>query len=280
MSIQKTEFSFILLAAFLLAASVWLRAQRWQWFINDEKKPSVSGLFEIEMIGYFANNIFPLRAGEFLRAYFLKKKYNINASFGLGTIAMERLSDTFGLIILGFLLLAYFPLQEVLQKWVFTSGAIFLLLVLVILFLLKFSDRLKDSSRWKEAFNSFIQGFSGFRRDKLLKIFFFTGIIWSMYWLDTYIVQHALNLKMSWLESLLILVMTSLSMSIPSAPGMVGTFHAAVKFTMVQILDYDPDIANIFSIILHGYGFICLTVIGAFFYLKSEINTQKKMEPN
>lgn len=276
MSIQETEFSFILLAAFLLAASVWVRAQRWQWLINDKIKPSVSGLFEIEMIGYFANNIFPLRAGEFLRAYFLKKKYNINASFGLGTIAMERLSDTFGLIILGIFLLVLFPLPEVLQKWVFTSGVIFLLLLLIIYFSLKFSDRLKNKSGWKGILHGFIKGFSGLRTDNFFKIFFFTGIIWSMYWLDTYIVQHALNLRMSGMETLLILIMTSLAMSIPSAPGMVGTFHAAVKFTMVQVLDYDPDLANSFSIILHGYGFICLTVIGAFYYIKSEINPPKE----
>ena len=69
------------------------------------------------------------------------------------------------------------------------------------------------------------------------------------------------------MESLLVLIITSLSMSIPSAPGMVGTYHAAVKFTMVQILGHDPDFANSFSIILHAYGFICLTLIGAFYYI-------------
>ena len=61
-------------------------------------------------------------------------------------------------------------------------------------------------------------------------------------------------------------------MSIPSAPGMVGTFHAAVKFTMVEILGYNSDIANTFSIILHAYGFITLTLIGAFYYLKENLD--------
>ena len=270
-SVKNAEFGFIFFASVLLTASVWIRAQRWQWLINVDKKPPIKGLFEIEMIGYFANNVFPLRAGEFIRAYLLKKKYDIKASFGLGTIAMERLSDTFGLLLLGLLLVAFYPLPDEMQKWVYSSGLFIFLLLLFIPILIKFSSKLKNKSGWKGVVFGFLQGLAGIKKDKILNVFIYTGIIWAMYWLDTHLVQRSLNLELTIWESLLVLIITSMAMSVPSAPGMVGTFHAAVKFTMVQILGHDPDIANSFSIILHAYGFICLTLIGAFFFISENL---------
>ena len=74
----------------------------------------------------------------------------------------------------------------------------------------------------------------------------------------------------------MVLILTSLAMAIPSAPGMIGTYHAAVKFTMVNMLNYDVDISYTFSIILHAYGFLTLTGIGAYFFLMSFKKDNKK----
>ena len=68
---------------------------------------------------------------------------------------------------------------------------------------------------------------------------------------------------------MLVLVLTSLAMAIPSAPGTIGTFHAAVKFTMVSLLGFGVAVANTYSIILHAYGFLTLTAIGAYYFVNS-----------
>ena len=161
-SLSEAQLIFILFAAILLASSVWIRAQRWQWLINVDIKPTVNSLFKIEMIGYFANNVFPLRAGELLRAYLLKKKYNIKASFGLGTIVMERLSDTIGLLILGIILLTVYPLTKEMQKWVITSAVAAVMAFIAIIIFIKFSNKMKNSVGWKGVLSGFIQGLSGF----------------------------------------------------------------------------------------------------------------------
>ena len=46
-----------------------------------------------ETIGYAANNLLPLRMGEFLRIFLLRRRPGISPSSSLATIAVERVLD-------------------------------------------------------------------------------------------------------------------------------------------------------------------------------------------
>ena len=72
--------------------------------------------------------------------------------------------------------------------------------------------------------------------------------------------------------SLIILVISSLVLSIPSAPGMIGTFHASVKYIMVDIFAFTPNDGNSFAILMHAYGYILFTFLGAYYFLKSQFH--------
>jgi hypothetical protein len=73
--------------------SVYLRGMRWQLFFRKIRHVPYSRLFGIEMVGFMGNSIFPLRAGEFMRAYLLGRKEKIGLSSSVATIAMERFFD-------------------------------------------------------------------------------------------------------------------------------------------------------------------------------------------
>ena len=85
-------------------------------------------------------------------------------------------------------------------------------------------------------------------------------------------IQKAFQFNLSWAQSLAVLVITSLVISIPSAPGMIGTFHAAVKYTMVDLFAFTPNEGNSFAILMHAYGYILLTLLGAYYFLKSQFH--------
>src|SRR5258708_11983446 len=59
-------------------------------------------MFPIVVIGYMGNNILPVRSGEVLRAYVLKRKENVPVSASLATIVIERVFD--GVVMLGFVI--------------------------------------------------------------------------------------------------------------------------------------------------------------------------------
>ena len=97
-------------------------------------------------------------------------------------------------------------------------------------------------------------------------------IIWGIYYLDVYLLQYAFGFNLSFPQILMVLVLPSVAMSIPSAPGMIGTFHAAVKYTMVDLFGYASIDGSSFAIFLHAYGYILLTLLGAYYFMKNQFH--------
>ena len=99
---------------------------------------------------------------------------------------------------------------------------------------------------------------------------------WSVYWLDVHLIQYAFGFGMAPSHSLLLLIVSSLFMSIPSAPGMIGTFHAGVKYVMLDLFAtsyvYTVGEATSFAIVLHAYGYISYTLFGAIYFAKSQFH--------
>ena len=53
---------------------VWARTWRWHYMLRAIKPIPLGRLFPVVCIGYMGNNIYPARAGEFIRAYVLRRK--------------------------------------------------------------------------------------------------------------------------------------------------------------------------------------------------------------
>ena len=77
---QSAQYYWLLPAFLMMGVSHVLRALRWQYLLNHIKNINVHSLFSALMVGYAANNVFPLRLGEFLRAYAIGKSENVSKS--------------------------------------------------------------------------------------------------------------------------------------------------------------------------------------------------------
>ena len=116
------NYLILLLAAFLLWSSVWLRGVRWKFLFPEKNSPSISSLYKAEMIGYFGNNVLPLRLGELLRSYIVGKEHSLSKSFVFGTVILERLMDTIALALFALLLFGGPTIQVFL--WVLLIGVV------------------------------------------------------------------------------------------------------------------------------------------------------------
>ena len=119
-----------------------------------------------------------------------------------------------------------------------------------------------------------MSGILGLKPELRVKSLLITIVLWMMYWFSTHLIQAAFNLDMTILESLLVLVVSSLALSIPSAPGMIGTYHLAVNYAMEGILEFPSAIANPYTIVMHAYGFISLTLVGAYYFMQNQYHSQ------
>ena len=85
-SIQNVNYLYLLLATILLWCSVWFRALRWRWLFKIDALPSTASLYRGELIGYFGNNVLPLRLGELMRAYLIGREWNLSKKYVFGGV--------------------------------------------------------------------------------------------------------------------------------------------------------------------------------------------------
>ena len=153
------------------------------------------------------------------------------------------------------------------------GGSVILIVIFVLIIISRF--KLKSTeNKILRIFNQIMDGLLSIRKESIIPVVISSILIWSIYLLDVYLIQRAFQFNLSWTQSLAILVISSLVLSIPSAPGMIGTFHAAVKYTMVDLFAFTPNEGNSFAILMHAYGYILFTLLGAYYFLKSQFHGQ------
>ena len=271
-TIKSVKYEYVLLACVLIISSVWLRAIRWKYLFKSEDGVETYSLFRYELIGYFGNNVLPLRLGELLRAYILGKRYSLSKSYIFGTIVLERILDTLTLILLSIILLFIYPLTNLIKSYIYT-GMILSVILVILLIILKRMNLVNTERGFIFNISRFFQSFKNLEYNKIPIIFILSIFTWSIYWIDVHLIQYAFGFEMTPAHSLLLLVVSSLFMAIPSAPGMIGTFHVGVKYVMlVQFATYTVSEAVSFAIILHAYGYIAYTLLGAIYFARSQFH--------
>jgi uncharacterized protein (TIRG00374 family) len=135
LNIRTLDSLFIAASVVFIIAEFILRAFRWRFLLDPSSRPTVKQLFSVLMIGYFSNNIIPLRIGELIRAQLLGTNYNVNRVQALATIVVERACDLLTLLALfGICVFLY----DVFPPWIKQGGALTGVMLVGVLSLLYF----------------------------------------------------------------------------------------------------------------------------------------------
>ena len=284
-NIKNVNIILIILAVFILVLSNVIRAWRWQILVKPIKDVSFDPAFSSIMIGYFGNSVLPFRMGEFLRAYVVADKTSLTASTSFGTIVIERILDFVGLSALILLIMTVYPLKSI---GGFIIIGVIVLSLTAFIFILLFGGfkstllvKIKKSSLLKMGLlrkillflKNFLDGATTIRAtNKLGVILLYTLIIWIMYYCSTYLATIATGIELEWFGIGVLLISTSLAISVPAAPGYVGTYHAAAVYILTNLFDVGRIDAQAAAIILHAVGTIPIVIIGAWYFLNSSVN--------
>ena len=68
--------------------------------------------------------------------------------------------------------------------------------------------------------------------------------------------------------AMMLMIFTSFSMSVPAAPGYVGTYHYAV-IAALALFGIEDDSARALAIVLHLMNYLIYTPIGAWYLIKA-----------
>jgi glycosyltransferase 2 family protein len=281
---QSVNYIYTIPIMLIYLLSLWIRAVRWRYLLSPIKKVGLSSLFRATAIGFMANNILPARMGELVRAFILGDREKISKSASLATLVVERLFDGFTILLLFVMVLLLMPFPEtgfsvltpVRIKTLALFSFLFYVLVLVVLILLRFhNDRLnrvvgmvlkpfpsRVSHRILEVINSFVLGLDILRQKKdILIIKGYSLLLWVSLTFCVYLLFVGFGFHLTILQAFFLEVILIFGVSIPSAPGFIGTFHWACAAGLA-FLGIEPNLAKTFSIILWLAYFVPTTLLG------------------
>jgi len=273
-SIQNIDLSYIAAGAAFILVQFILRAVRWKFLLEYDAAPKVKQLFSVLMIGYFSNNVIPLRLGELVRAQFLGANYHVNRAHAIATIVIERIFDVLMLLTLfGLCILLY----DGFSAWTRRGGLVMgtgVLGVVLLLYLCRHQRRrivafvrsFAKDTRIGERVAAFVDNF-GLGLDVLTNIksivaaLVLSVLIWGMILAATVMVFLAFPLNLSFLAAAFVAVMVGLGMLLPAPPGNIGVFEG---FTILALLPFgiEKEAALSFSLTLHALELVITTSIG------------------
>lgn len=281
---QSVNYIYTLPIMLINLLSLWIRAVRWRYLLSPIKRVGLPSLFKATAIGFMANNLLPARIGELVRAFILGDREKISKSASLATLVVERLFDGFSILLLFLVVLLLMPFPETGSlmltpariKTIALFSFLFYLLVLVVLMLLRFHNHCLNrvigyvlkpfptrvSHRILEVINSFVFGLDILRQKKdLLIIIGYSLLLWVSLSLCVYLLFVGFGLQLTLLQAFFVEIVLIFGVSIPSAPGYIGTFHWACAAGLA-FLGIEPNLAKTFSIILWLAYFVPITLLG------------------
>lgn len=287
-TLQRIQVGWLVPGLMIYFGGMFVRAWRWQCLLKPLKKVSVGNLFQILMIGYMGNNVFPLRMGEVLRAVVLKRRDDVSISGSLATIVVEKIFDA--VVVLGFVLLNLGQLARLpgglslsqiggLATW---AAAIFLVGLAVFVAVAMFPKPAQHvlhgiinkiiPERWRDPVthigDRFLEGLMSLRSPKDAVMILLTSIlVWLMetglYWS----VGRALNLELTFGQLLLLNGVVNMVLLIPAAPGGLGTFDAAGR-AVLEAYGIPAEPALGYTLILRIAIWVPITLLGTIYFIR------------
>ncbi len=294
-ALSSANYLWLIPNIILVISAMHQRAWRWQFMMAPIKKVGFDKLLSATCIGFMANNVLPLRLGEFVRAYSLSwQDKEITKSASLATIFVERM--VFDLVILlmifgGVVGMSQLSVQEEMREGTLVAVGIALVGILFI-FALAFkparSGRILSrilivapqsvTARINDVVMKFSRGLEFIKNFKTLSIVSLqTLVLWLFMGLSNYFVFLAFGFDLPLSASYVLLVVVSISILIPSSPGFVGVYHAGTVWTLAQYPGITKEQALSFALVLHAAQYIPITAMG-FYYLKKEHLSLKVLE--
>ena len=285
-SLRQANYWWLIPNIIMVMFAMPQRAYRWKFMLRPVKEVPFNKLMAATCIGFMANNVLPLRLGEFVRAYSLAyQDRGVSKSASLATIFVERMVfDLVALLmIFGVVVeITTIHIPEEMKMGVFLSILVALLGLALVLYLALRPNQAGNlmarylfflPERARASVKSMVIRFAAglefmmhFRDATWVGVQ--TLLVWIFMGASNYFVFLAFGFHLPLEASYFLLVVVSISILIPSSPGFVGVYHAGTVFTLTQYGIGKEDALS-FALVLHAAQYIPITLMG-FYYLRKE----------
>jgi len=292
--IRGAEWRSLLLLLGVTGLTYVLRALRWQFLLRPIGPTRFRVAFRTTVIGFAANTVLPLRAGEFVRPFLLARSEGLGVAAVTTTIILERLLDLVTVLtFFGAFLLFFDPGLDHVNRAIYQSvklgglvgalgaGAVLLVLVLNALRPV-LTHRLVDAClrllpvRFRDRLSRLIYGLLdglAVTRDpvRLTQAVALSFPLWLSIATGIWMVTVAFHMTVPFTGSFLIMALLTFGVAAPT-PGAVGGFHLMFRIGTAVFYGVDKDRAVGAALVLHAASFIPVTLLGGLFMMQDGLN--------
>jgi glycosyltransferase 2 family protein len=259
-----------------------IRLIRWRLFLRDEHGRAYPALplWHAIAIGFTANNILPLRAGELIRAYTAARLTSARFTTVISSIAVERIFD--GLTVVALLTLALLGPElpasvtvggTSVAQLARAAGVISLLAlftaVAVVAAPLTAERAVRRILPHAHLADRIIDLIEGVRRGlvvlrspaRLAGVVVWSLVLWLVNALAFYVGFSAFGIPVSFGGALVLQGLLVLGISIPSTPGFFGPFEAVIV-AVLALYGVPGSLAFSYAISFHITSFVPITLLG------------------
>jgi len=286
---------WLFLASIVVATSAYaIRAVRWKILLTPVgAETSFRSRWGAIMVGFMANNLLPARIGEFVRAFAMGKAETLPVSGVFGTLVVARFLDGLAVIALLLVALAFpsFPADATVSgrpvgQFAGMVALIVSAIMVVIIVVIaqprlivgvaeRFTSVLPGGAGPKviAGLRSFLDGLAVLRSPALFsKALAWSLVHWAYYATSFWLALEAFGIRVGYSGALFTQAMVAAGVSIPSAPGFFGTWHAAAQVALVGPYGIAEPKALAFAASYHLGGFIPITVLGLYYAWRLQIS--------
>ncbi len=269
------------MAALLAPAGILARARRWRYLFPPRLAPPA--LVPAMMIGYMANNVLPLRAGEVVRVYVVAHRWGHGFWLALATLVVERVIDSLSIVLILATLVLLVPVPPIFQH-----AAVILVLidvvgiaVLAVLALAPAAGRravARLARRWPRLeprvlgiYDTFARGVDGVRTPAHIgPVLGWNAVAWTLAALAAWTSLRAVNIELPFLAGWTVLAFVGLGVSVPSAPGYIGVFPWAAILG-AGLFGVSRADATAFALVFHASQFVPVTLLGWIYLVREHV---------
>ena len=265
-TLSQGKFLYVIYAFGITGLTFLIRSIRWNTLLGNPSSYTLHHFSSATHIGYFLNNILPLRAGDLVRAKLLSNHdTTIKMSYVIGSLVGEKIIDLW-IIGLFTMVLIGFGYTDVLgtQFTLILVGS-YCLSSLIIFGRHRISNKLLQ---YFPVLENFIDGYKLVSKNKL-RLVMWSVLLWITFVVYVSIALQSIGIKLEIQQVLGLTILSSIVTSMPLAPAAIGTYHLAVIYCLNSLYGIDLEKAQSAAIVMHSI-FLVYTIILGYIYLLSE----------
>jgi uncharacterized protein (TIRG00374 family) len=261
----------------VFVAGVALRGLRWWALFHADERPPLLEVTRALLVGYFFNNILPIRAGEAARVISLHGRTKTSRAETLGTVVAERVFDLLALLAILFAAYPWLPALSWIRAAAIFAAVVIASVAVLVFVLVRWEDRAihwllsplrrirRDgfAERVELAAINATRGLVAIRDPRVaLQALALTVASWVVLSFSYWILMHGFSLDLPFSAGLLVTVTINMGLVLPSSPAAIGVFEAA---TIIALKAFDVPQAEALSyaLVLHLLNLIPFLVVGA-----------------